>query len=105
MKMASWLTLIACLLFPLTVTVANAANSASSNSMAKQSSQKIPNKLKVRSREQAIQLVKRQYQGKVLKAQSIRNNGHSGYQVKLISKEGLVFYVFVDAQTGSVRRN
>ena len=108
MKMASLLTLIVCLLFPLTVLASRVQLStiaASSMSMAEQSSKKSPNKLKVRSRDQAIQLVKRQYQGKVLKAQSSRINGHPGYKVKLISKEGLVFYVSVDAQTGSVRRN
>jgi len=74
-------------------------------SMAAQTSKKAPQQLKVRSREQAIQLVKRQYRGKVLKAQSSRVNGHPGYRVKLVSNQGLVFYVSVDAQTGSVRRN
>lgn len=79
--------------------------SAASMSIAAQSSKKAPQQLKVRSVEQAIQLVKRQYQGKVLKAQSSRVNGHPGYRIKLISNEGVVFYVSVDAQTGSIRRN
>ena len=103
MKMASWLILIVCLLLPFTVTAKNAkwANSAgSANSLAGQSSN-----LRVGSREQAIQLVKRDYQGKVLKVQSSRVNGHSGYRVKLLSKKGVVFYVSVDAQTGRVSRN
>lgn len=89
MKMASILTLAVCLLLPLAATTVSAndgrAASASSN-------------LKVNSTAQAVQLVKRQYQGKVLRAQA--NN--LGYKVKMISKEGRVFYLFVDSQTGSI---
>ena len=103
MKMASWLTLMVCLLLPFTVTAkkvqpASSANSA--KSIVGQSST-----LKVENREQAVQLVKRHYQGKILKAKSSRVNGHPGYQVKLLSKKGLVFYVSVDAQTGRISRN
>ena len=104
MKMASMLTLIVCLLFSLTATASNVQLSTiSARSTAGQSS--TVNNLKVRSREQAMQLVKRQYQGKVLKVQSSRINGNPGYQVKLLSKKGAVFYVFVDARTGRVSRN
>jgi uncharacterized membrane protein YkoI len=91
MTMISRFTLIICLLFSFSV------------SAARESSQS--NTLKVTSREQAVQLVKKKYQGKVLKAQSSQVNGHSGYNIKLISKDGLVFYVSVDAQTGRVSRN
>ncbi|MCG9731900.1 MULTISPECIES: PepSY domain-containing protein [unclassified Shewanella] len=62
-------------------------------------------KLKVRSKEQAVQLAKRQYRGKVLKVQSSRVNGNPGYSVKLLSNDGVVFYVNVDAKTGRVSRN
>ena len=108
MKMASLSALIVGLLFPLMIMTANVQASTigdSSMSMAAGFSKKSANKLKVGNREQAIQLVKRQYQGKVLKAQPSRFNGHSGYKIKLISNEGVVFYLFVDAQTGSVHRN
>ena len=108
MKMASLLTLSVGLLFSLTVSAAHVQHStlaADSMGMAGKSAQQNPSKLKVKSREQAIQRVKQQYQGQVLKAQSSRVQGHPGYKVKLISKEGLVFYVSVDAQTGSISRN
>ncbi|WP_108945971.1 PepSY domain-containing protein [Shewanella halifaxensis] len=62
-------------------------------------------KLKVSSKEQALQLAKRQYRGKVLKVQSSRVNGNPGYSVKLLSNDGVVFYVKVDAKTGRVSRN
>ena len=62
-------------------------------------------KLKVSSKEQAVQLAKRQYRGKVLKVQSSRVNGNPGYSVKLLSNDGVVFYVKVDAKTGRVSRN
>ncbi|WP_346347757.1 PepSY domain-containing protein [Shewanella gelidimarina] len=61
--------------------------------------------LKVKSSQQAAQLVKSQYPGKILKVQSARVNGNPGYRVKLLSKDGVVFYVTVDAKTGRVRRN
>ncbi|ABZ77572.1 Propeptide PepSY amd peptidase M4 [Shewanella halifaxensis HAW-EB4] len=62
-------------------------------------------KLKVSNKEQAVQLAKRQYRGKVLKVQSSRVNGNPGYSVKLLSSDGVVFYVKVDAKTGRVSRN
>ena len=77
----------------------------SSMSIAGQSSKQGNRQLKVKSRDHAIQLVRRQYPGKVLKAQSSQVNGHQGYRVKMLSSQGVVFYVSVDAQTGSVRRN
>ena len=106
MKITSLLTLMICLHFSLTATSVQASTTAArSLSVAAQPSKKTSNKLKVSSREQALQLVKRQYKGKVLKAQSARVNGRPGYKVKMLSKKGLVFYISVDAQTGSVRRN
>ncbi|ACJ30263.1 Propeptide, PepSY amd peptidase M4 [Shewanella piezotolerans WP3] len=61
--------------------------------------------LKVGSSQQAAQLVKSRYSGKILKVQSTRVNGNPGYRVKLLSKDGVVFHVSVDAKTGSIRRN
>ncbi|WP_076408055.1 PepSY domain-containing protein [Shewanella sp. UCD-KL12] len=112
MKLASSMTLVlitsACLLYPLQGVASNVVSassvSVSSMSIAAQS-KKPPQKLKVSSSQQAIQLVKRQYPGKVLKVQSSRVNGNPGYRVKLLSSSGAVFYVSVDAKTGSVRRN
>jgi len=96
MKMVSILTLAVCLLLPLTATTAYARDNGTTSAARSQ------NNLKVNSSAQAVQLVKRQYQGKVLKAQSTKTNGRPGYRVKMISTEGRVFYVFVDAQTGSI---
>ncbi|BAJ01147.1 PepSY domain-containing protein [Shewanella violacea] len=121
MKLASSLTLAlitsACLLFPLQGSATSVTNlsrvsalssinavSLSSMSMAAHA-KKSPQKLKVTSSQQAIQLVKRQYPGKVLKVQSIKIQGSPAYRVKLLSSSGAVFYVSVDARTGSVRRN
>ena len=89
--MISRFTVIICLLFSFAVSAA--AESSQSNG------------LRVNSRDQAIQLVKGQYQAKVLKADASKVNGHSGYRIKLISDKGMVFYVSVDAQTGSITKN
>lgn len=100
MKMASILTLAVCLFLPLAATTASArvsANDGKATRVADESST-----LRVSSSAQAVQLVKRQYQGKVLSAQTNNSDGQLGYKVKMISKEGRVFYLFIDAQTGSV---
>ncbi|MFT6926404.1 MAG: putative membrane protein YkoI [Psychromonas sp.] len=94
MKMASILTLAVCLLLPLATTTVSADNGKVA---ANESS-----KLQINNSAQAVQLVKRQYQGKVLKAQASKVNGQAGYKVKMISKGGQVFYLFVDAQSGSI---
>ena len=91
MKIISRFTIVICLLFSFAV---NAAEEPSQSSG-----------LLVANRDQAIQLVKDQYQAKVLKADKRLVNGHSGYRIKLISDKGIVFYVSIDAQTGSVTRN
>ncbi|MGI2168590.1 PepSY domain-containing protein [Shewanella sp. MF05960] len=63
------------------------------------------NNLVVNSAQQAIKIAKRSYSGKVLKVQSSSVNGHPGYRVKLLTNDGVIFYVSVDATNGSVSRN
>ncbi|MBL4913482.1 PepSY domain-containing protein [Shewanella schlegeliana] len=88
---------------PAAASAVQAVTSMVSVSMAASNNKQ--QKLKVRSKEQAVQLAKRQYRGKVLKVQSSRVNGNPGYRVKLLSSDGVVFYVNVDAKTGRVSRN
>jgi len=59
-------------------------------------------KLKVHSSQQAAQLVKNRFGGKVLKVSKQKVNGHSGYKVKLLKKSGHVVSVLVDAQSGRI---
>jgi hypothetical protein len=61
--------------------------------------------LVVTSAQQAVQIAQRSYSGKVLKVQSANVNGHSGYRIKLLTNDGVIFYVVVDATNGSVIRN
>jgi uncharacterized membrane protein YkoI len=61
--------------------------------------------LVVKSSRDAVQRVSRQFQGQVLKIDAARVNGHPGYRVKLLTDDGQIFYVSVDAQTGAVKRN
>ncbi|MEC4729074.1 PepSY domain-containing protein [Shewanella sp. D64] len=110
MKLGSILLLTTTLILSSLVSFTGQASSVylvstAMSTMAEQSSKQVSRQLKVKSRDHAIQLVRRQYQGKVLKAQSSQVNGHSGYRIKMLSNQGVVFYVSVDAQTGSVRRN
>lgn len=54
--------------------------------------------LSVRSSQQAAQMAKSRYGGKVLKVQKQK----SGYRVKLIKTNGHIVSVYVDAKTGRV---
>ena len=58
--------------------------------------------LKVRSPQQAAQLVKQRYGGKVLKVQRTQVNGNSGYRVKLLKANGQITSYSVDAKTGRI---
>jgi len=49
-------------------------------------------------------MVKGRYNAKVLSVQSSRVNGNPGYRAKLLSKDGVVFYVAIDAVTGQMSR-
>ena len=59
---------------------------------------------KVSSRKQATAMVKARFSGKILSVNAIELNGNKGYQAKLLSNDGTVYYVFVDAKTGKMRR-
>ncbi|MEH6465018.1 MAG: PepSY domain-containing protein [Shewanella psychromarinicola] len=63
------------------------------------------NNLVVTSAQQAVQIAQRRYSGKVLKVQSANVNGHPGYRIKLLTNDGVIFYVSVDATNGAVTRN
>ena len=59
-------------------------------------------KLRVSSSGQAAQLVKSRLGGKVLKVQRKKINGHAGYKVKIIKKDGRIISVLVDAESGRI---
>jgi len=52
--------------------------------------------------EQAVKSVKKQYSGKVLKAERIKSKGPKVFKVKLLLPGGRVKNVFVDGSTGKV---
>ncbi len=61
--------------------------------------------LAVKSSSQAAQIAKRQYSAKVLSVQSTKVGNSTGYRIKLLSNNGMVFYATVNARTGSISRN
>lgn len=61
--------------------------------------------LVVASAQHAVQIAQSRYSGKVLKVQSANVNGHAGYRIKLLTNDGVIFYVLVDATNGAVTRN
>ena len=52
--------------------------------------------------EQAIKRVKRQYPGKILKAEQIESKGPKVFKVKVLMKGGRIKNVFVDGASGDV---
>ncbi len=58
--------------------------------------------LKIKSSQQAAQLAKSRFGGKVLK---VSKKGSAGFRVKLVKKDGHVISVYVDARTGQIRGN
>ena len=58
--------------------------------------------MKIRSSQQAAQLVKNRYGGKVLKVVRQNVNGNTGYRVKLLKGNGQVISVLVDAYSGQI---
>ena len=86
MKRALLLSLMACLFYVVMGNSSYAAN------------------LKVENREQAVQLVKQKYSGKVLNVQSSSQQHTPTYVVKLLSNKGIVFYLQVNAVNGRVSK-
>jgi len=62
-------------------------------------------KLRVRSPEQAASMASGRYPGKVLKVGRSTVNGNPGYRIKMVTDDGKVFYVAVDAVSGEVGRD
>ncbi len=52
----------------------------------------------------AIARAKTTYHAKVLNAETINNNGHAAYRLKLLFKDGHVKTVIVDAENGNDHR-
>lgn len=59
---------------------------------------------KVSSAKQAAARAKSKFSAKVLSVKASSNKQRNGYRVKMLSDKGVVFYVFVDAQSGRVSR-
>lgn len=58
--------------------------------------------LTIRSSQQAAQIAKSRYGGKVLQVKKSKVNGNPGYRVKLIKPDGNVVSIKIDAITGRV---
>lgn len=87
------------IVFLLTWSFGSAAQgSSSSASNSNKSSQQNNKQVRVKSANQAAQMAKGRYGGKVLKVQSNK----SGYKVKLIKNNGNIISVFVNAKSGTV---
>ncbi|WP_372871139.1 PepSY domain-containing protein [Shewanella sp.] len=61
--------------------------------------------LRVTSGDQAAGMAASRYPGRVLKVSRSQVGGNPGYRIKMVSDDGKVFYVSVDARTGRVGRD
>jgi uncharacterized membrane protein YkoI len=55
------------------------------------------------SLDQAVQMAQSRYQAKAVKAETVMHGGRRTHQIRLLSAEGKVWMVRVDAETGSMR--
>lgn len=94
MKFASPLVFLFIATFSLNAYAHGSFSPLSSTIKAKQSAKN----LKVKNREQAAQMAKNRFGGKVLKVQKQK----SGYRVKLFKADGHIVSVYVDAKTGRI---
>ncbi len=104
MKTALILLATLSLILPLQGHASGLGISASTSSMLIAAQKNTHQNLRVKNRQQATQMVKGRYNAKVLSVQSTRVNGNPGYRAKLLSQDGVVFYVAIDAITGQMRR-
>lgn len=51
---------------------------------------------------EAAEMVQRQTGGRILAAQSVRDGGRPSYRIKVLTGQGEVRIVFVDAETGAM---
>jgi len=65
--------------------------------------QKNTQALAVNSPQQAARIVQSRFGGKVLKVSKKKNNNRIGYKVKLITKDGHIISVVVDANSGQIQ--
>lgn len=108
MKIAFVLIIVGLFLFPLQEALAsygsndsfNRENGQSLRAMNKNDAQAY----KVKSRQQATQMLKKRYNAKVVSVQSAKVNGNPGYKAKLLAQDGIVFYVYIDAVSGQMKR-
>lgn len=104
MKIVLVLIIVGVFLLPSQVAKAsNGVNVASEYQLLAQASNG-KQAYKVKSRQQATQMVKKQYRAKVVSIQFTKVNGNPTYKAKLLGNDGVVFYVLLDASSGQMRR-
>lgn len=104
MRIALILIASFCLLLPAHGNASSYGLSTMASSGLLIAAQKNQPNLRVKNRQQATQMVKSKYGGKVLSVQSTKVNGNPGYRAKLLSADGVVFYVSIDAVSGQMNR-
>ena len=54
------------------------------------------------SLDQAVEMAQRRYRAKAVKAETVENDGKKVHQIRLLSAEGKVWTVRVDAESGAM---
>jgi uncharacterized membrane protein YkoI len=108
MKIAFVFLIVGIFMFPLQEASANYDSMSSLNKENGRSLQArnmtFAQDYKVKNRQQATQMLKKRYKAKVVNVQSAKVNGNPGYKAKLLANDGIVFYVYIDAVTGQMKR-
>ncbi|MCE9678131.1 PepSY domain-containing protein [Shewanella sp. AS1] len=105
MRLALLLIASSCLFFSAYGNATSGSTTMMMASVSMTDSAPQKSRLKIKNRQQATQTVKDRYPGKVLSVQSTRINGNPGYRAKILSDDGVIFYVTIDAASGRVQRD
>ncbi|HEX2492886.1 MAG TPA: PepSY domain-containing protein [Steroidobacter sp.] len=54
------------------------------------------------SLDQAVQIAQRHYKARAVKAETVNQGGRSVHKIRLMSSDGTVWHVYVDAQSGAM---
>jgi hypothetical protein len=54
------------------------------------------------SLDQAVEMAQRRYRAKAVRAETVENSGRRVHKIRLLSAEGKVWNVFVDAESGAM---
>lgn len=99
--MARWMicSLALLALLPMRMPIANAGGAPGLHMMLAEADQRGQRRITM---SEAFEIVQRQTGGRVIQAQDARSEGRNAYRIKVLTRQGEVRVVYVNAETGAI---